>query len=124
MKPFDLEAAMRGEPCVTRNGMQAKFLYKLNCEGALYPIIMIIKSDIHESVKEYTVDGKFDVAQPDHGYDLFMLTKKKKLWIAINKREVSESFYEVSNAYFTEDDLKHRGWNENNSHIIQVEIDE
>lgn len=76
MKPFDLEAAMRGDPVVTRNGRSYKF-------GAY-------NSDANTNQRLIGWVDRVCVSYPESGVyiegdetqlDLFMAPKKQRRWI-------------------------------------------
>lgn len=71
MKPFDLEAAKRGEPIVTRDGRPAKFIAHVPELSGPYKILTLIG----EGLQTHTEDG-LDVPKSTCPSDLFMAPKK------------------------------------------------
>ena len=69
MKPFDLEAAKRGEPIITKQGGTRKFHC---CIPEARPLERIVCTDIGGKVWLYAVDGRWsDRISSDH--DLIMV---------------------------------------------------
>ena len=66
MKPFDLEAAMRGEPIVTRDGRKVKFVAH-EPELRSLKVIALVDKCLHT----FTERGKW-LTEEDSVYDLFM----------------------------------------------------
>lgn len=71
-QPFDLEAAKRGEPLVTRDGRKAKFVAHVP-ESEKYPVVAIIEGD--ECFGGFTRDGKWIEEILNSTFDLFMAPK-------------------------------------------------
>jgi hypothetical protein len=75
MKPFDLEAAKRGEPIVCRNGTPAKFIAHVPEANDGRRLIVLISNFIFthfENGREYPSDTD---------RDLFMAPKKRTVWV-------------------------------------------
>ena len=89
MKPFDLEAAKEGKPVCTRNGSKARII----CfdKRGIYPVIALVQEEGSETCHFYTQDGK--CADSGNGYDLLMLSEKKKGWVNVHKGLVCTSVY-------------------------------
>lgn len=68
-QPFDLEAAKRGEPLVTRDGRKAKFIAYVP-ESEKYPVAAIIEGS--EGFDAFTRDGKWSAGIINSTLDLFM----------------------------------------------------
>jgi len=77
MKPFNLEAAKRGEPLVTRDGRKATYVGYV--EGINYPLVVHIdgNADVNVASKE----GRAFHALGDSLNDLFMAPKKRTVWV-------------------------------------------
>lgn len=76
MKPFDLEAAKRGEPIVTRDGRVVKFVAYV--PEAVFPHRLVVLVDgfivrLYETGVTYT--------NCDSESDLFMAPKKRTVWV-------------------------------------------
>lgn len=67
MKPFDLEAAMRGEPIVTRDGLDAKFVAYVPEADVSQRLVVLIEADI---VAFYKTGTFLDISELS--VDLFM----------------------------------------------------
>lgn len=68
MKPFDLEAAKRGEPIVTRDGRKAKFVAHVPEAYEAYSVIVFIEGN--PATVSYSTRGTY--TKEDHECDLFM----------------------------------------------------
>lgn len=68
-KPFDLQAAIRGEPIVTRDGRPARFVAQVP-EATHYPVIAIVSGG--NAVTSHTNDGEEYNDGTESDDDLFM----------------------------------------------------
>lgn len=76
MKPFDLEAAKRGEPIITRDGRAAKFIAHVPEAAEGSRVLVLINSGIphhHENGSYFQEFG--------HPMDLFMAPKRRTVWV-------------------------------------------
>ena len=73
MKPFDLQAAMRGEPICDRGGNPVEFIDYNEKAPARCQVVVLYR---YENFRTYSAEGRFrkDVDSPS---DLFMLTTKR-----------------------------------------------
>ena len=71
MKPFDLEAAKRGEPLITRDGREAHF--KVHCADEVMAVVSGIWRAFTEQGERYS--GGVSTL------DLFMAPKKRTVWV-------------------------------------------
>ena len=78
MKPFDLEAAQRGEPICTRDGREAKFIAHVPDLESLRNVIVVIDGTVRTLREDGCIDGV--VAYPT---DLFMAPKKRTVWVNV-----------------------------------------
>lgn len=87
LKPFCLEAALRGEPVITRKGR--KILVFAYCDKANddEEIIVCICNKPDRAIWKYYYDDGSYLGNKESEYDLFMAPSTKKLWIAICKIE-------------------------------------
>lgn len=69
MKPFNLEAALAGEPVVTRSGCKVKQITLFEVDNQ-YNLVGVVGEDIFQFTKE----GVFSVGN-SHSLDLFMKVK-------------------------------------------------
>ncbi|MBA1366945.1 hypothetical protein [Burkholderia gladioli] len=115
LKPFDLEAAKRGELMVTRSGKAAKFIaYVPEAEDAFHILVLIDKTAL-----AFYGNGHF-YSNEDHHNDLFMAPRKVKRWV---------NLYAHGGAwhYGTEEEAKTRIANNDSVAIaiaVPVEIEE
>ena len=81
MKPFDLEAAKRGEPIVTRDGREAKFIAYVPEMIDESRLLYVVMGRLCRGSKygKYLTNSDFDSA-----FDLFMAPKKRAAWLVIN----------------------------------------
>lgn len=78
MKPFSLEAAKRGEPIVTRDGREAKFIAHVEEAKKPYRVVAMI----HGDVKMFHECGSFFQNKTTlSDLDLFMAPKKRTVWV-------------------------------------------
>ena len=68
MKPFNLEAALRGEKVATREGYTVTQLVKLGGFLEIYPVVGVVEG----RVRRWTEDGMYDKSADYHAFDLFM----------------------------------------------------
>lgn len=82
MKPFDLEAAKRGDKVVTRDGRKARILCFDVVNRNSYPILVLIKDEEYgiENIHLMNPEGKYYSDGTGHRNDLFMVPKKVKKW--------------------------------------------
>lgn len=107
MKPFDLEAAKRGEPMCTRDGRRViKFVDLTDVDTGDLCYLYYAKNDddglLHSWV---TKTGKASLHEFDDNDDLFMLPQTKKLYIGIRDNG-NHSTYLTTCAYKNIDECK------------------
>ena len=76
MKPFDLEAAKRGEPIVTRGGGAAKFIAHVPDAEIDFRVVVMLDGVI----ECYCDDGSYRTSGKST-CDLFMVPRKRTVWI-------------------------------------------
>jgi len=76
MKPFDLEAAARGEPLVTRGGQTAHFIAHVPELDESVCVICRVEKTL---LAAYENGRSYDVGESK--YDLFMAPKKRTVWV-------------------------------------------
>jgi len=86
MKPFDLEAAKRGEPIVTRDGREAKFIAHVPEANEIQKIVVSVDKGLI-SLRQNGRTWK----DTDTRSDLFMAPKKRTVWV--NLYSDGEAFY-------------------------------
>ena len=89
-KPFNEEAAKRGEPVVQRNGLPAYFVGERTHGQTGKPLLFEYNSVINSIwyLGEFSLQGRFCVlynndSEVDSEHDLFMVSKKKQLWARV-----------------------------------------
>ena len=95
-RPFDLEAAKRGEPLVTRDGRRVEFVAYVPDAGA-HKVIAFLPDE--KAVTTFTDTGRYCAGYEDSCRDLFMGTKPKRtVWV---------NFHEKNNMaiWYTSEDL-------------------
>ncbi len=96
LKPFDLEAALRGDPVITRGSLKVVeiYLFKSDIDR---PLVALIERQ--KGLADFDINGKHTGYEGEN-FDLFMAPKTKKLWIAINMCEnFNEKGHHTSCAY-------------------------
>jgi len=76
MKPFNLEAAMHGEPIVCRDGTPAKFIAYVP-EAEDFSVVVALVDGI---VRASHIDGRC-VRGENISKDLFMASTKRTVWV-------------------------------------------
>lgn len=83
MKPFNLEAALRGEPVVTRGGHKAKIIgYVPEAQPAFRLVVFVEDNNRIPAVR--TESGRVWDDEEMNG-DLFMAAKKRTVWVNLYK---------------------------------------
>jgi hypothetical protein len=120
LKPFDLEAALRGEPVVTRDGRPVTQLHLFKDTTCNLPLIGVV----NHLLQNFTEEGKYIFAEDDSRHDLFMAPKKKKLFISIRKSVRPYRIHSTSCGYESiEDLLAGYGDQGDKDVIVEVEIE-
>jgi len=131
MKPFDLMAAINGEKVVTKQNFPVVLKCFSFSDGAIEGIIFI--NPERPSEFSWDMNGKAFGGEGYNIYDLFMVTKKKKLWVFVCNEEIRSndsihSFHCRSACYLSKKDLldSYKGvesWLDEGQ-IIEIEIEE
>lgn len=122
LKPFNLEAALAGEPVITRNGRAVVdfHVFERLVQSSDYPLKGIVLGDGVEisRMQSWTLEGKFYVIDPsrkqvvdDNELDLFMAPKTITVYANLyrkgsNSSEISSSYYEIGFVYSTEQEAQ------------------
>jgi hypothetical protein len=78
LKPFSLEAALKGEKVITRDGREVTEIYHLKTlSDKNYPILAIVEG----RGEEYTLNGRYYVDFKANKDDLFMAPKERVVWV-------------------------------------------
>ena len=81
MKPFDLEAAKRGEPICTRDGRDVKFIAHVPETMPHFRLIVLIKDCIN-----FFPETGIAATTGNCVSDLFMKPKKKTVWVNLYRK--------------------------------------
>ncbi len=121
LKPFDLEAAKRGDPVCTRNGNKARII-SFDSKSIYSIIALILDEEDEEEPHSFTENGHYIEDDDNHEFDLMMTQKTKKLWIAVAKNTNHADNYSTS-GFACEDlnDLK-RHFNQEYFNFFEIEI--
>ena len=98
MKPFDLEAALRGEAVITRDGREVTELYYFKTNHSTAKLAVVIDG----AIRWYDDLGKSRILGHEH-FDLFMKSKTHKGWINIYSNSNKDGFL-YKGVYPTESD--------------------
>ena len=114
MKPFDLEAAKRGEPIITRDGTPVEFIAHVPNALMLHRVVFLEIGRIATADEQGSHTG--DTGSPT-AVDLFMAPRKVTLWLnlyADNRAYRHTAFVhgtrEEADAAFTEARIGGRAW--------------
>lgn len=90
LKPFNLEAALRGEPVVTRDGRPVTQVTKFDAPNDPNPVIAVIDGE----TQSFTLAGTYFGQSKETEYDLFMATKtvKKEGWVVLWKTDIGKVY--------------------------------
>ena len=110
MKPFDLEAAKRGEPIVTRGGEAAKFIAHVPDAEIVFRVVVMLDGVI----ECYCEDGRYRLSGKST-CDLFMETSKRTVWVNVYPPEARNfgGAYEteaIANNYASPKRIGNRAW--------------
>ena len=95
MKPFDIEAAKRGEPVCTADGREVKlyaFDFPATQSGAPQPVIGVYREDEDWVAASWSSTGRFWAKSADSN-DLRMAPRKETRWVVTWKGEGSSAIY-------------------------------
>lgn len=92
LKPFDLEAAKRGEPMVTRNGRKATFVAHVAECYEQYRLIVLVEGN--SSCIHCFENGLFS-RNDDSNDDLFMAPRKVTRWVNIRAGDCAAFHYDT-----------------------------
>jgi len=90
MKPFDLEAAKRGEPIVTRDGREAKFIAYVPEVDKDMRVIFRVGKEL------WSVPDNGKIREEGKGHvDLFMAPKKRIVWLNFYPNSTSAAVHDT-----------------------------
>ena len=78
MKPFDLEAAKRGEPICNRDGESCVFIAHVPGANLENRVVALTPS---EEVLVFNEEGSYYCDGDESRYDLFMAHRKRTVWV-------------------------------------------
>ncbi len=78
MKPFDLEAAKRGEPIQARDGRKARFIAHLPECSPSARVVALVDGQMY--ALHFSECGRRSASATTH-VDLFMAPKKRTVWV-------------------------------------------
>jgi len=100
MKPFDLEAAKRGEPIQTRDGRPVKFIAHVPEAREGDRVVMLFEDVVLASGES----GHFYLSKEPHHYDLFMAPRKRTMWVNLHPYAgISTSYGYPATVYATKE---------------------
>ena len=102
MKEFDLNAALEGQPVITRDGRKVTEVNYFKSYVGPYPVHALINNDFCT----YTKEGKYQ-NNDDHRLDLFMAPKVIEKWV--NVHQYGDQIWAGSTVYNSEKDAKDAG---------------
>ena len=118
MKPFDLEAAKRGEPIVCRDGTPAKFIAHVPDAHPTQRLVVLVRDNIFG----YLESGSWTGVNDDDG-DLFMAPKKRTVWVNFYHNNFA-TFFNSKEAADIDHRESHLGVNRRSKRAYPVEIEE
>ena len=103
LKPFDLEAALRGEPVVTRDEKPVTQVTKFNTNSH-YPIVAVID----KKLEFFTENGHYHPDGKTNSSDLFMAIEivKKEGWINLYQSDCETLSAITSHCHKTKEEAK------------------
>lgn len=118
MKPFDLEAAKRGEPVCTRDGRPARIVCWDRAGNPDYPLVILVLNDMgNEEAHLMSENGSFYFNADLSPFDLFMAPKPKR------KKMVPECWIHKSKEYaaFSKPEYWIEDWHHIPAHEVEIE---
>lgn len=129
MKPFNLEAALRGEPVVTRQGEPVLEIICFKSKDIPYPVQVVVlnpypSEEYHCRTKQYRLNGKLYASGVDSPCDLFMIGKEKRKititkYIGIRGHRKGNVIECTSDVVFCNQDMK-----EISRYEVEVEVED
>ena len=93
MKPFDLEAAKRGEPIVNRDGAPVTFVAHVPEAVPASRVIVLCDNGVIQTLYE---NGIFYSPTREDFRDIFMAPKKRTVWVNLYK----EAYNPINSAFW------------------------
>ena len=112
MKPFDLEAAKRGEPICNRYSEDCVFITHVPDANPEYRVLALTPS---KEVCCFDETGSYYGGGDESEHDLFMATRKRTVWVNLRKEGLAchyKSECEADEAYNSYDTQRigNRAW--------------
>jgi hypothetical protein len=82
-KPFDLEAAKRGEPIITRDGREVKFIAHVPEAQRDQRVVFLLGNLVYTADEKGRLDKDLDSFA-----DLFMAPKKRTVWVNLCENHI------------------------------------
>jgi len=102
LKPFNLERALAGDKVITRSGEHVPEIhYFKTTRYSRFPIVAVIEGHI----RTFKINGEYS-DHVNHSFDLFMATKKKKLYIAFKYIDYNGGKWASSFVYESLEEIK------------------
>lgn len=107
MKPFNLEAAKRGEPIVTRGGEAAKFIAHVPDANSDFQVVVMLDGVI----ECYCANGSYRPSNKST-CDLFMVPRKRTVWVNVYSSNLGGCYDSeiVANNYAGYQRIGNRAW--------------
>ena len=112
MKPFDLEAAKRGEPICNRDGEDCVFITHVPDANPEYRVVALTPS---KDVYCFDETGSYYCDASESRHDLFMAPRKRTVWVNVYPPEARNfgGSYEteaIANNYASPKRIGNRAW--------------
>lgn len=115
MKPFDLVAALRGEPVVDNEGnkyIQAFYFDKADPAIHCFNLVLVREDGV---ICSFDKNGNSSICYRT----LHMAPRTKKLWIGVKYDNEGKNYHQASDAYERKDDVRHAL----DRQVIEIEIE-
>jgi hypothetical protein len=124
-KQFDIEAIRRGEPCKTRDGREAKFVFESVLKDDPQPFLFVYHNLDGDEMKAVWVTSKgraFAFREDD--IDIVVAPKTKTYWLNIYKHEIIQTYIVCKSLYKTEKEAIKNIKSEDYLKTISIEVEE
>ena len=120
MKPFNLEAALRGEPVITRDGRKVHEVIafsKQECNKYPYVVFALYKGAI--SYSSFTKDGFVNDKNTPSPRDLFMAPRTREGWVPLFRNASGKTY--IIDLYNTKEEAEN-AWKHSPLYITSTKI--
>lgn len=107
-KPFNIEEARKGAPCITRDGREAKLVYVSEFPNDSYPFLFVypnLDGNKFSSIWIKTNGRPFEDSE-EYALDIFMLPKTKTYWVNIYEVDIDEQRMSIRDIHLSEHSAK------------------